>query len=99
MGVLRWWGGALTVREAEGRGVRGGCSREGREFSLSEEEEGSSGSLSSLSLKFMGMRRVGLEVVDCARGVVVVMVFWGESWASGVVELVLLLLRFGVWVE
>jgi hypothetical protein len=94
MGVLRWWGGALTVRPEEGRGVRGGCSRDGKEFSLSEWEVGSSPSLSSL--KFMGMRRVGLEVVDCARGVVVV-VFWGESWASGVVEL--LLLRFGVWVE
>jgi len=57
MGVLRWWGGALTVRE-EGKGVRGGCKREGREFSLSEEEASS-----VPSLKFMGIRSGGLEVV------------------------------------
>jgi hypothetical protein len=72
MGVLRWWGGALTVRE-EGKGVRGGCSRDGREFSLSEWEVGSS--WSSASLKFMGIRVGGLEVVGGGR----VVVFWGES--------------------
>ena len=44
----------------DGRGVRGGCRREGWEFSLSEEE---AGSRSSESLKFMGIRRGGLEVV------------------------------------
>lgn len=88
MGVLRWWGGALTVRE-EGKGVRGGCKREGREFSLSEDE------VSSASLKFMGIRSGGLEVVVGGRAWEV---FWGESWAAigGVVEL---LLRIGVWVE
>jgi hypothetical protein len=82
MGVFRWWGGALTVR-VDGRGVCGGCRREGREFSLSEWEDSS-----SPSLKFMGMRRVGFEVVvvvDDAGGVVVVL-FWGESWAIGVLE-------------
>jgi len=57
MGVLRWWGGALTVR-VEGKGVRGGWRRLGREFSLSEEEASS-----VPSLKFMGIRSGGLEVV------------------------------------
>lgn len=65
IGVLRWWGGALTVRE-EGTGVRGGWSR-GKEFSLSLVEEGSSSS----SLKFMGTRTVCFEVVVGGMGVVV----------------------------
>ena len=64
----------------EGRGVCGGWRREGREFSLSEWEVGSS--WSSASLKFMGIRVGGLEVVGGGR----VVVFWGESWAIGVLE-------------
>lgn len=74
----------------EGKGVRGGWRREGREFSLSEEVR----SRSSESLKFMGIRSGGLEVVAGGGREVV---FWGESWAAGgVVEL---LVRIGVWVE
>lgn len=89
MGVFRWWVGALTVR-VEGRGVCGGWRSEGSEFSLSEWENSSS------SLKFMGMRRGAfldevVVAVFCAGGVVVVL-FWGESWAIGVLEW----LRIGV---